>query len=349
MADFLDSAWDILQKGQAGDAKKSFELVFKGKAQLKSVHSMAHLDVNNIESVFAAFEMAEILGHLGEFSKEIGQLGSAIRQLIMKTIEKKIRYKRAKQNILPPAPYDKFLELLVRIPSRPPNSASVITFNYDLALDFAFHRQKVPWDYCLPEISAPEQSILFLKLHGSLNWARCENCSKVSFWNLSTEGDHPCWDAIDPHSMRADFSRASRECSSCCNKLAIDPVIIPPTWNKVHHCQELASVWQKAANELSEAENIFIIGYSWPLNDYFFHSLYSLGTISDYNTNFQRIWVFNPDKELYQHFSAMLAGVALTRYKFFAMPFGKAIECLDHVLIQERNVPEVFRGFEIRS
>jgi hypothetical protein len=38
-------------------------------------------------------------------------------------------------------------------------------------------------------------------------------------------------------------------------------------------------VWRTAAQHLSEAEHIFIIGYSLPETDQFFRYLYGLGTV----------------------------------------------------------------------
>jgi hypothetical protein len=67
-----------------------------------------------------------------------------------------------------------------------------------------------------------------------------------------------------------------------CGKPALnDPVIVPPTWNKTQYHKEIGGVWTEAAKHLSEAENIFIIGYSLPDTDQFFRYLYSLGTVGD--------------------------------------------------------------------
>ena len=46
-----------------------------------------------------------------------------------------------------------------------------------------------------------------------------------------------------------------------CNE-TIDPVpvIVPPTWNKTDYNQALGHVWRRAARELSDAENIIVIG-----------------------------------------------------------------------------------------
>jgi hypothetical protein len=58
----------------------------------------------------------------------------------------------------------------------------------------------------------------------------------------------------------------------------VEPFIVPPTWNKGGRYEALRLVWSRAAEELAEAENLFIIGYSWPRTDEFFHHLYAIGT-----------------------------------------------------------------------
>ncbi len=66
MAEFLDEA-DKLRSSSPED-REQFDLVFKGRAALQQVHSMAQLDILNIESVFAAFEMAQLTGRLGNLT-----------------------------------------------------------------------------------------------------------------------------------------------------------------------------------------------------------------------------------------------------------------------------------------
>jgi len=61
MHDFLDVARDLLSADKVGDARKSFETVFRGISALQQVHSKSELDILNLESVFAAFEMGLLL------------------------------------------------------------------------------------------------------------------------------------------------------------------------------------------------------------------------------------------------------------------------------------------------
>jgi hypothetical protein len=60
MADFLDIAADLRRRGEVKEAQDLFDAVFEGISRLQQVHSKAQLDLHNIESIFASFEMARM-------------------------------------------------------------------------------------------------------------------------------------------------------------------------------------------------------------------------------------------------------------------------------------------------
>ena len=89
MLDFLDVAYKLWKTNSVPDAAAKFETVFDGISELQYVHSKSQLDIQNLESVFAAFEMAKILGKFGTYtSEQIDSLVDAMRVVIVKTIEK---------------------------------------------------------------------------------------------------------------------------------------------------------------------------------------------------------------------------------------------------------------------
>ncbi len=59
MGEFLDVAHNLWKT--EGSTMPAFETVFRGISRLQQVHSKAKLDIQNVESVFAAFEMAKTL------------------------------------------------------------------------------------------------------------------------------------------------------------------------------------------------------------------------------------------------------------------------------------------------
>jgi len=87
----------------------------------------------------------------------------------------------------------------------------------------------------------------------------------------------------------------------------------------------ISKVWKEAANELGDAENIFIIGYSLPETDAFFRYLYALGTVGE--KPLKRFWVFDPDSTgvVEERFISLLGPGARDRFLFFEKRFSEAI------------------------
>jgi hypothetical protein len=187
MADFLDSADELRRTVDLGEDRESFDVVFKGIAALQAVHSKSALDVYNLESVFAAFEMAALFGTSGIFgSEEIQKLGIAIRRVIVRTLEERILFPVENNRTRPPMPYQDFVQLVHGLhrdlPQTKQDRVAVITFNYDIALDYAFHFSGVKLNYGL-QPTKDRTRFQLMKLHGSLNWSRCAECNTVVPWH----------------------------------------------------------------------------------------------------------------------------------------------------------------------
>src|SRR5262249_15169356 len=185
MAEFLDVAEKLRGSRKSTISANNFDLVFKGRAALQSVHSKSNLDLANIESVFAAFEMAALFKRsLGDLKVEDVQgLSSATRRLIVETLESELAFPFMVGVVMPPPPYNEFVALIAKIMEKDNTGVSLITFNYDLALDYALHFNSLRPNYCLDD---NVQGIPFMKVHGSLNWARCSKleCGAIAPWHL---------------------------------------------------------------------------------------------------------------------------------------------------------------------
>jgi NAD-dependent SIR2 family protein deacetylase len=283
MSTFLDRARDLL----VADAKADFESVFDALVRLRDVFYKSGLDLDNIESVFGAFEIARIIGKLGHYSVEqIDGLGKSIRMLIVRTLDESIKYEYNDRNrTTGPTPgYSGFMNLMKTMnPKGAYGSAcSLLTFNYDIALDYALTHANIPHDYCL-EPPTDRNTLRVLKLHGSLNWGKCANCGRVTAQHLSMENVL----AVAASSSVSSFTLpgatviAQGKCGNCSGNLSSEPVIVPPTWNKTEGHNELTAIWKQAAVELGQAENIVCIGYSLPESDLFFRYLFALGTVGE--------------------------------------------------------------------
>lgn len=326
MNDFLDTAESLNYAVRDPDS----DAVFEALVELRAANAICKINLRNIESVFSAFEIARRLGRLGRLPKEkLDQLPDQMRRLILKTIERTMMFQLPPHShlALPPVPYGQFEALLRDLVEKKRSSgrselghASVLTFNYDLGVDYALFQSPLSYSY---GFSSHSVHIPLLKLHGSLNWGHCE-CGEVHPIELKEFFLRQSWPPhIDvPTSVTLDFSNKLKGFEHCQGK-PITPLIVPPTWSKGEHHAKIAPVWRRAAKELSEANTIIICGYSLPETDVFFHYLVGIATIGV--PHLKRFWVFDPNEEVRLRYESFLGEHALQRFQFHPMTFKRAI------------------------
>lgn len=64
MNDFLETAFHLWKTNKVQEKQEHFERVFRAISALQIVHSKSQIDLDNIESIFTALEMANVLGKL---------------------------------------------------------------------------------------------------------------------------------------------------------------------------------------------------------------------------------------------------------------------------------------------
>jgi hypothetical protein len=272
--------------------------------------------------------MASLIGRLGDLDTEsVRNLPVAMRRLITLTIEKSMKlpvsggYQNRKA--MPPNPYGQFVKaILPLIQSR---QVSLLTFNYDLALDYALYFSRVAFDYGLRDSSSNPSELDFLKLHGSLNWGRCshQSCKKIDVWTLTDYFKQFSWnDLIDVENVSLNLATRLVTRTHCHPEtLEMDPVLIPPTWNKGGFHRELSGLWGKAAAHLAEAENIYVIGYSFPPSDQFFKYFFAVGSVGD--GWIEKIRVVDPDPtgEVSERFKLLFGPLASSKFALKKVKF----------------------------
>jgi hypothetical protein len=155
---------------------------------------------------------------------------------------------------------------------------TILSFNYDLTIEEALRGLGISFNYGLSDSSVhrnesghdPESKLLFLKLHGSMNWSICHEREE----NL---GD---WSSVDLYQDFKSLSDARQE-----------PLLIPPTWRKVAF-GAVSEVWEKAVEALVTATRIIIVGYSMPIIDQHFKYLLAAGL--QRNISLRNIIIANP-------------------------------------------------------
>lgn len=344
MSDFLDIANNLLQSKSVEDKREEFEKVFAAIGALQAVHSKAQLDLNNIESIFTVLELGKIIQKVpGHTKEQIPEAIAALKDLIVKTLEVTMLFPVSNNIITAPKPYGDFADLLKHLSHDviPSQSVSVITFNYDIAADVSIHRANLGLDYAIKEGPVSESKIPLLKLHGSLNWATeretraihpvdiSEFLRKLTFLSFANTKSTQ----IPIGSYLVDYY--SKYASTKVNVEA-EPVIVPPSWNKADYHVALSNVWASAAQHLSEAEHIFIIGYSLPETDSFFRHLYALGSVG--KTPLRRLEVFDPDTSgrVDARFRELLGPGASARYTYHTETFAEAIHYIKKLFPNRR-------------
>lgn len=332
MADFLDVATDLLRGGEVKDKKEHFERVFRTIGGLQQVHSKAQLNLNNIESIFTALELGKIIQRVpGIDANEIPEAVASLKEVIVATLGETIRFPVKGPYIGAPPPYGSFAKLVRYLieSAAPTQSVSVITFNYDIAVDVALFREEMGPDYVLEKAPMGRNQVQLMKLHGSLNWA-----SEVE--NKRIRPLHPCqyFAEYSPRfpgedsKLKLPVSHLKEYFSKKGCVVDPEPVIVPPTWNKADYHTALSNVWAAAATHLSEAEYVFIIGYSLPETDSFFRHLYALGSVG--KAALRRIVIYNPDNsgETDKRFQALLGPGAMSRYRYETLTFDRALDSI---------------------
>lgn len=348
MANFLEVADGLLRSGDVGPFyKAAFETVFKARAQLQSVHSKARLDLYNIESVFGAFEMARRFRKpFGDLDlKDVERLGDSMRLLILRTLELTTRFRLEGERLVSPHPYEDFARTVSVLFRK--STVSIISFNYDIGVEAGLAALDVPIDYCLTKASPDPDRVSLVKLHGSINWGRCKNCNEIAIVPFNEYCSTYPYSSNKPQGKVTIGPYCSRVAPFTCVQIGSwvpafkhtcghilelkMPAIVPPTWEKAEYNVGFENMWAHAANHLSEAENIVVIGYSLPSTDQFFPILYALGTVS--RTVLKRFWIVNPSAlEIRERFEGILGEAARQKLRSLPWPFAGAIPYLGELL-----------------
>ena len=147
---------------------------------------------------------------------------------------------------------------------------TVVTTNYDVAvetplftsigvdrvaeaIDFGFDWRDPYREVLVPRPAQPQLAIL--KLHGSLNWLRCDLCGQVY---------------INPLEVIAylSFNEHQSWPNTCeCGAWPLRHLIVAPSMVRDVRDPHLLNVWRSATEALRTAKRWFLIGYSLPAED----------------------------------------------------------------------------------
>jgi len=348
MKDFFSTVCDLYEDGLISDEdQKAFKLIREAKRDLERILVKVDLDLNNLETIFSLIEMGRLIG-VFPGNTPIDKLHKAIQRVIVRTIELKTICQHKPDN---GDAYD-LLTREIKLLGSPRGClrSSILTFNYDVAIDLALERQVGAIDYCLQEKRGVSPGgYKLLKLHGSFNWAKYKKNDESGVIPISTkrfvseycpQREEPIiFTANSPVSERIRYINTFQiDVGSKINGLKANfypgieanliddsPLIVPPTWSKTEYHTILRNVWSQAAKEISGAKHIIIIGYSLPPSDLFFQYLLALGMLDIHRI--KSFWVIDRASETIQ------------RYKdFIGEPikaaFQESSQAFDHFVVE---------------
>jgi hypothetical protein len=164
-------------------------------------------------------------------------------------------------------------------------STCFISLNYDLLIDNALATSGRAIEYGTTFANPYEkvgEPVGLYKLHGSLNWLRCQLCNSWTYTGGLKMASLP------------PTKRTPCKTPECSGQTV--PIVIPPTFFKVTADFHLQQVWHDAERELVQAKRIIFCGYSLPDAD--MHIRYLLKRAEVNRGSTPDVFVFNdhPDK-----------------------------------------------------
>ncbi len=311
LGNFLVAARVVREEGRALTYRAAFDNVFTWIDDLRASSYYVEFDLDNLEHVFSLAELARQIGVNGadEIARDLGYV-------IMETLDQLTLNWQPSGQIEPDDLYVAFLTRLQEVNdaredrTRKALSAEgksfhhdvIVTFNYDVMLDYAMMYRRVGPDYKLAGKPAPQGGIPLLKLHGSMNWANCRACGPQAPLQVVPPTPVPAGQhvvAIDNQARPISFRMvtdvlAKTPCAQCGAAGVLEPFVVPPTWSKRIESQPVAPVWSAAINAIKECAQLVVIGYSLPPTDTFFQYLLTLG-VKD-NPRLHRVIVIDSDQ-----------------------------------------------------
>lgn len=251
MKNFFQRAKHLNRKRRFRSYEADYQMIEEVRSTLKGAKIKSRFDANNLEEIYTALEMIELINGIDGLSVEnCNKAKIALNNIIMVTLQESIEFSIEKEKnkdyqIVIPEAYRLLAQEVERIRiTNPTFPLSVLTFNYDLAFDLALIQEKSKFTYCLNSETNAKQKIKYCKLHGSLNWGidRLKDKIECAELNLSDSLKIQNLLEISTVRLRVDELWKSKEKSSIQY-----PLIVPPTGEKQRLQSLIQPVWKEAA------------------------------------------------------------------------------------------------------
>ena len=150
--------------------------------------------------------------------------------------------------------YDGFVEFCKA------HSASIITTNWDTVVETVFSKKGIGFS-TQEESYQGEDNVDVIKLHGSINWMKCNACGR--YLKIENKELYDCL-------LNDSKTESCKLCNSTAegDQIILQPEIITPTMLKTLNSKLYREIWSLASERLAKAEEIIFVGYSLPLADF---------------------------------------------------------------------------------
>lgn len=309
MSDFFRAADTLHNHGLLSDLSTEFDAIRDARERLFKVKSKTGIDIENLEQVFNAIEMAIFLEQ--DFADDQGsdavELKSALISLIAAVLQRTqasmpteaprhiksttgAALANESMKVRGPEGYDEFARLTSQLrESAPAIEVGVITFNYDVGLEHALLAHGVPFEYSFGEPNPGHVPIF--KLHGSVNWFLEPDGEQVEVQHVDLAWLSTIVRRWPIDAQRRDIKIIDVKEIGCLQRT---PLIIPPSESKAALREPLGGMWREASRFLSYADYVAIIGYSLPNTDEFFRQFFNVSMMSDRLV--RRVFVANRER-----------------------------------------------------
>jgi NAD-dependent SIR2 family protein deacetylase len=150
--------------------------------------------------------------------------------------------------------YDSFVQYVRE------NSVSIITTNWDSITEIILKKNNIDFK-THEEKNYSENYINIIKLHGSINWFKCNSCGTYQIAKYCDIATHLLDD------------KKKEKCEKCqnfavSNQVVLQPEIITPTMLKTLNSKLYREIWTSGSSAIEKANKIIFIGYSLPQADF---------------------------------------------------------------------------------
>ncbi len=364
MTGFFAKAQELFWSGQLGSGAADFEAVQTFRSYLQRAYARAAIDVDNLESVFTAVEMAAFLADNASDRTVFEGTRTSLVKLIASTLELSTKLE------LRPHPVNSMsnggfswngtnvpVSLVAPAAVADPNSGVVNNVQAVSAVGLNLN--------CgYPRLLKIRQALLGSPLFSHVDFVsfNYDLAMDVSLVNAAIDFDYgldsavavpPACSLLKMHGSlnwqstgkaapkvipdwrtqmfrvhgSSDTQLRMRESAGASTW---EPFIVPPTESKRDGRGTIQLVWRQAARLLQRAHYIVFVGFSLPHTDVFFREFFALGSLGAISgapkeTVLRHLIVVDPDEDVARRYESLLSGQAKRILRFIPKTFQDSL------------------------